>query len=83
MIVWYFPMLSIRPACLHDVFRKKNSPTHAFVIINGAEKYHPLVSELNALIDDYETGIERRLSTGAEETDEENELNQDLEEAAE
>jgi len=42
-----------------------------------------LVSELNALIENYETGIERRLSTGAEETDEENELNQDMEEAAE
>ena len=70
-----FPIAEKTSRMLAWRFRKKIFPTHA--------KYHHLVSELNALIENYETGIERRLSTGAEETDEENELNQDMEEAAE
>ncbi|MFO8000009.1 MAG: DUF6261 family protein [Marinilabilia sp.] len=56
---------------------------NAFIIIDGDEKYKPLLKELNALIDNYETSIERRLSKGEEEPDEKNELDQDFEEAAE
>ena len=52
---------------------------NAFIIIDGEEKYKPLMKELNALIDYYETNIEKRLSTG----EEENELDQDFEEAVE
>ncbi|MFW6101254.1 MAG: DUF6261 family protein [Bacteroidota bacterium] len=52
---------------------------NAFIIIDGDEKYKPLVKELNALIDYYETSIEKRLSTG----EEENELDEDFEEAVE
>ena len=56
---------------------------NAFIIIDGEEEYKPLMKELNALTDYYETSIEKRLSTGEEENDEENELDQDFEEAVE
>ncbi len=66
-------------SALKNLFNRVN----AFITIDGTEKYKPLVKEFNALIDSYETSIERRLSRGGEEQDEENELDQDLEEAAE
>ena len=41
------------------------------------------MNEFNALIDNYETSIERRLSLGEDEHKEESELNQDFEESVE
>jgi hypothetical protein len=64
---------------LKNLFNRVN----AFITIDGYEKYKPLVKEINALIESYETSIERRLSAGEEDQDEENELDQDFEEAAE
>ena len=66
-------------SALKNLFNRVN----AFITIDGYEKYKPLVKELNALIESYETSIERRLSTGEEEPGEENELDQDFEEAVE
>ncbi|MFW6103443.1 MAG: DUF6261 family protein, partial [Bacteroidota bacterium] len=66
-------------SALKNLFNRIN----AFITIDGFEKYKPLVKEFNALIDNYETSIERRLSKGEAEQDEENELDQDFEEAIE
>ena len=66
-------------SALKNLFDRVN----AFITIDGYEKYKPLVKELNALIDSYETSIERRLSKGRKEQDEENELDQVFEEAVE
>jgi|GEM_PF-4101429 len=66
-------------SALKNLFNRVN----AFITIDGTEKYQPLMKELNALIESYETSIERRLSAGEEDQDEENELDQDFEEAAE
>jgi hypothetical protein len=66
-------------SALKNLFNRVN----AYITIDGYEKYKPLVKELNALIESYETSIERRLTLGEEDQDEENELDQDFEEAAE
>ena len=66
-------------SALRNLFDRVN----AFITIDGTEKYQPLVKELNALVDNYETSIERRLSAGEEDQGEENELDQDFEEAVE
>ena len=66
-------------SALKNLFDRVN----AFIIINGSENYQSLVNEFNALIDNYETSIERRLSLGEDEHKEESELNQDFEESVE
>ena len=66
-----------------SALKKLFDRVNAFITIDGYEKYQPLVKEINALVDNYETSIERRLSMGEEDQDEENELDQDFEEAME
>ncbi len=66
-------------SALKNLFDRVN----AFIIINGSENYQPLVNEFNALIGNYEAGIERRLNLGEKEHEEESELNQDFEESVE
>jgi hypothetical protein len=50
---------------------------NALITINGTAEYQPLTDELNALINSYETNIERRHRSGNEPDDEV--LNQDME----
>jgi hypothetical protein len=66
-----------------SALKKLYNRVNAFIIIDGSENYQPLVNEFNALIDNYETSIERRLRMGEDEHKEESELNQDFEESVE